>query len=158
MKPPMNDAHTKGTLRRRVFLAGAAFAAVVLPYVGIKLKWGRPEEIVVAVLKRRVGHLQVDEASFDTFAASYVPSKPGFQNQLRKLSTISGPYAYVTAYPVMPMGHPVRRLEDNIVSNYLLSTDFFEHGADEARPVQYVAFYDPITTPCRNYLAKRATA
>jgi hypothetical protein len=51
------------------------------------------------------------------------------------------------------MGHPLRRLEDNIVTEYLLSTDFFFHDADESREVRYLSFYEPRLAPCRNPFA-----
>lgn len=34
-------------------------------------------------------------------------------------------------------------------TRFLLSTDFFDHGADATRTVKYVAFYDPYLAPCR---------
>lgn len=33
---------------------------------------------------------------------------------------------------------------------YLLSTDFFMHGADEKRTVHYVTVFDPYASPCFN--------
>ncbi|MBW2293445.1 MAG: hypothetical protein JRG89_02590 [Deltaproteobacteria bacterium] len=38
-------------------------------------------------------------------------------------------------------------------TRFLASTDFFQNGADEARPLRYVAFYDPYVTPCYNPFA-----
>lgn len=37
---------------------------------------------------------------------------------------------------------------DQILARFLASTDFFQNGADEARPVRYVALYHPYATPC----------
>lgn len=141
-------------LTRRLFITGAATAVVAGSYVGYKLVWGTPEEIVVAILERRLGHLRVDSSSFETFASAYVEHKHEVQGKLKKLSVISGPYQYSTAYDLVPMGHALRRMEDNVVGRYLMSTDFFEHGADESREIRYVAFYDPALTPCRNFLAR----
>jgi hypothetical protein len=33
---------------------------------------------------------------------------------------------------------------------FLLSTDFFAHGADESRPLNYATLYDPYRNPCYN--------
>jgi hypothetical protein len=33
---------------------------------------------------------------------------------------------------------------------FLLSTDFFAHGADESRPLRYATLYDPYRSPCYN--------
>ena len=43
-------------------------------------------------------------------------------------------------------------LPREVFTHYLLSTDFFRHGADESRRVLYVGFYDPYITPCNNPL------
>lgn len=39
-------------------------------------------------------------------------------------------------------------------TRFLLSTDFFQHGADESRALEYVAIYGPTITLCYNPLAK----
>jgi hypothetical protein len=44
-------------------------------------------------------------------------------------------------------------LPSDVYTRYLLSSDFFRHGADESRTVEYVGFYDPDVTPCNNPLA-----
>lgn len=46
--------------------------------------------------------------------------------------------------------------DKDLFERFLMSTDFFQHGADESRPVRYVAFYDPYVTPCWNPCAKLA--
>ena len=35
-------------------------------------------------------------------------------------------------------------------TRFLASTDFFQNGADESRPLVYVAFYDPYANSCYN--------
>lgn len=35
-------------------------------------------------------------------------------------------------------------------TRFLASTDFFQNGADESRPLRYVAFYDPYVSACYN--------
>jgi hypothetical protein len=44
-------------------------------------------------------------------------------------------------------------LHPDVHTRYLLSTDFFRHGADESRRVHYVGYFDPSVTPCNNPLA-----
>lgn len=46
-------------------------------------------------------------------------------------------------------GSDVRR-DPMFYDRFLLSTDFFQNGADESRLVHYVAFYDPYVSPCWN--------
>lgn len=47
-----------------------------------------------------------------------------------------------------PKGMPVEE-------RFLMSTDFFQNGADESRRVAYVGFYHPYVTFCHNPLATR---
>jgi hypothetical protein len=47
-------------------------------------------------------------------------------------------------------------LAPGVYTRYLLSTDFFQHGADESRRIHYVGFFDPSVTPCSNPLARFA--
>lgn len=59
-----------------------------------------------------------------------------------------GVQAFVTAYDAAHGRHLVRGTLDDALPRYLLSTDFFLHGEDETRRVQFVAFYHPRVTPC----------
>ncbi|MGB0588873.1 MAG: hypothetical protein ACPGU1_04255 [Myxococcota bacterium] len=42
------------------------------------------------------------------------------------------------------------RKSDDVKQLFLLSTDFFAYGADEARPLRYATLYDPYRNPCYN--------
>lgn len=143
--------------RRRFLLLGVGAAAGVAASYGLsKGQWGRPTAAIVAILERRVGYLQVDRASFDRFAAEYVLARKRFHRELSLMSLFALPYRYVTPYAWLKQGHALRRLEANVVSLYLLSTDFFENGANESRPVAYVEFHDPYGIACRNPFVPRA--
>ena len=67
--------------------------------------------------------------------------------------------ASVDAY-VLDFEHYVSRLPrftrwpDDVYTRFLLSTDFFWNGADQARRVRYVAFYQPQVRPCSNPFAR----
>jgi hypothetical protein len=140
------------TIVRRKFLglgAGLMAGSAAL-YTAYKWRWGEPTEVIVAILKRRLGDLRVDETSFEGFAARYVGYRKDYRRQLSILSIVSLPFQYVTPYAWIEQGGALRRLEDNVVSLYLLSTDFFSNGANVDRPVNYVAFYDPYEGVCRN--------
>jgi hypothetical protein len=47
-----------------------------------------------------------------------------------------------------------RTLPPEIHTRFLLSSDFFRHGADESRRIGYVAFADPYVSICANPLAQ----
>ena len=48
--------------------------------------------------------------------------------------------------------HAKKRLGDAVFDQFLMSTDFFQQGADESSTLHYVAYYDPYATPCYNPL------
>ena len=145
--------------RRRFLLLGAGGAAVIATGYGVA-RWyrGDPKSVIVAILERRVGYLQVDHASFERFAVKYLETRNEHRRELALMALFSLPYRYVTPYPFLKQGHSLRRLESNVVSRYLLSTDFFEHGADESRSIRYVEFHDPYSTACRNPFVPRPPA
>jgi len=58
---------------------------------------------------------------------------------------------YQHAFGPLPRHLP---LSSDFCTQYLMSTDFFRHGADESRLVRYVGFYDPDRTACNNPLAR----
>ncbi len=49
------------------------------------------------------------------------------------------------------------RTSPGLGERFLLSSSFFDDGADEAKVVEYVAFHDPYLTPCSNRLARPVT-
>ncbi len=115
-------------------------------------KWhrGDPKEVIEAILVRRVGHLRVEPRVFSSFAAEYLNSRREHEDSLRKLSTVSTLLQFFSPYAWLEGRHPLRRLENNVVSMFLLSTDFFQNGANDRSLVRYVAFYDPTAAVCRN--------
>lgn len=60
----------------------------------------------------------------------------------------AGVQAFVTAHDAARGRHLVRGTLDDALPRFLLSTDFFMHGEDETRRLQFVAFYHPRATPC----------
>lgn len=107
-------------------------------------------DIIVAILKRRVGYLRVEHGTFHDFAKSYISAHEEYERKLAALSAFALPLQYLSPYRWLVHGNALRRLEDNVVSNYLLSTDFFFNSANEQRAVSYISFYDPYTRPCGN--------
>jgi hypothetical protein len=47
----------------------------------------------------------------------------------------------------------IRHGEDRVVTQYLMSSDFFKNGADETRTVRYAGYYDPMIA-CGNPFAR----
>ncbi len=137
-------------LSRRKFLALGFVAATAPLYALYAWRWGDPTDIIVAILKRRVGYLRVEPDTFHDFAKSYISSRKDYERQLATLSAVSLPLQFFSPYRWIAQGNALRRLEDNVVSSYLLSTDFFANSANEQREVSYISFYDPYARPCSN--------
>jgi len=140
--------------RRKFLLAGFAVGAAI--FAAYKWRWGDPSEAVVAILKRRVGYLKVEPGTFHDFAGRYLEQRSEYQKRLlRRLSLLGPALRFMSPYRWLGPAHPLRLLEDSVVSLYLLSTDFFQNGADEQRAVTYVSFYDPYSAECRNPFARK---
>ncbi len=56
---------------------------------------------------------------------------------------------YENAYGKIDMNN----LTEDLFTKFLLSSDFFQNGADESRVVYYQILYDPYLTPCYNPFA-----
>jgi hypothetical protein len=141
---------------RRTFVALGATTGLASIYWLYKWNYGNPADVVVAILKRRVGYLRVDHETFHVFAKDYLEFRKDYEKDLRKLSVASIPLRFMSPYAWVDQGHAFRRLEDNVVSKFLLSTDFFQNGGNDRTLVTYLGFYDPQRAVCRNPLARRA--
>ena len=103
--------------RRRFLMLGAGGAVIIATGYGIA-RWYRadPTSVIVALLERRLGYLQVDRASFHRFAADYVESRKEYKQELAQMALFSLPYRYVTPYPLLKQGHSLRRLSRSVCS------------------------------------------
>src|SRR5262245_5406454 len=128
--------------RRRFLIFAAAAAGIPAVYAAWKWHRGNPADVIIAILRRRVGYLSVEQGSFERFAQEYLKFRARYESELVRLSVFSLPLQFFSPYAWLKQGHALRRLEDNVVSLYLLSTDFFRNGADQSRAVRYEGFYD----------------
>lgn len=137
--------------RRKFFALGAGIIGGAVA-VTTAYKWlgGKPQNVIISILNRRLTQLNVDKTSFGPFSIAYLDYRKEYRKQLSIMSIVSWPLQYLSPYAVLPQGSPIHRLEDNIVSMYLMSTDFFQNGANEKRQIQYLSFYDPYISVCRN--------
>lgn len=143
----------KNLISRRKFLISSIAAATLLAPAGFWLTWKKTKEtdIIEAILKRRLGMLNIDRETFKIFSNEMIKHRQSYAKQLKVLGMFSGLLSVVTPYNILPMSHPIRRLENYTVSNFLLATDFFQNGADISREIKYLGFYDPYKRPCANF-------
>lgn len=143
----------KNLISRRKFVISAMTALTVVGSAGFWVRWKNTKEtdITEAILKRRLGGLKIDPQAFKIFSNEMIEHRKSYAKQLKVLGMFSGLLSLLTPYNFLPMGHPIRRLENYSVSNFLLATDFFQNGADINREVKYLGFYDPYKRPCVNF-------
>ena len=92
--------------------------------------------------------LPVETEPWETFAPEYEAVRAQLQAALPFLIL---PRATVDAFlaALSQAKRKPRKPEQN-TRLFLLSTDFFAHGADESRPLGYSQLYDPYRNPCYN--------
>jgi hypothetical protein len=148
------------TNRRRVLLGGLGVVGVVA--LGA---WGggRPvlESRIADVLQRRLSFLKLNPDGVRAFARDQVTAvfnkKIPTWNRLRYHFLSAVAPSFQRFYRSTDKRSRLARLEDTLISTYLLSSDFFLNGADESRTVNYVAYYDPLR-PCQNPFARPAVS
>ncbi len=139
------------TTRRRFLLGGLAVAAVAgLGAIG--LGPAAAASHIATVVRRKLPFLKLDEEGLHAFAKDQVSALLAKRPTWNRLK-----YHYLSMFAKQFTRYNrsndtrtrVQRMEDNFVSTYLLSSDFFINGADESRVIKYMGFYDPLH-PCGN--------
>ncbi|WP_187409015.1 hypothetical protein [Saccharophagus sp. K07] len=138
-----------GSLTRRKWLIFSG-VGLIAASSALFASWRTAKEtdIVVALLRNRLRPLRIAPGVFEQFSVEYIQTRKDYASRLRLLGTFAELFSLVTPYQLLPMGHSWRRMENNIVSAFLLSTDFFQNGARTDIPVNYLGFYDPYRRPC----------
>lgn len=148
MSPPIQQPRRE-RISRRVFLAIGAL--ILVPLAGgmsLAVRFtGRDfglaaklERLRTTLLERRYRGTPMAEAIRLHYA--YLNFAPGTVEQ------------FVAAYtaPGARVGEPPSVMDG--LGRFLLSTDFFQHGADEAREIRYALLYAPMRNPCYNPFPK----
>ena len=112
-------------------LRDATLADATLADAGLGAAADRSPRAIVAALREEYAYLQIDEAVLDRFASDFLAD--------RRRS-----WDGTEAFP------------KNERPRFLMSTNFFQNGADEAEPLAYVAYYNPYVSTCHNPFARFA--
>ena len=137
MTPPEDGRPEAGVARRAFLIGGAAgliggFAAAQIgPLIGEltappPATPPGPGQQMIALLREYFSYLEFDDSVATQFVLDYARHYGPVEDAGRFFAT------------------------------FLLSTDFFENGQDESRPLQYVALYGPMLNPCLNPLGQTA--
>ena len=130
---------------RRSILVGLGIAAVAA--FGV---WGvdlASETEIVSAVRRRLSFLRLDDEGLHSFAKDYVnailakrPSWYRWKYHIQSLFQKPGARWGIST----DTRSRRQRMEDNLTTQYILSSDLFLKGPDESRIIQYVSLYDPM--------------
>lgn len=138
----------KFTRRKLLIFSGLGLFATGCSALFVSWRTAKETDIVVALLRNRLRPLKIEPEIFHQFSLDYIETRREYAGRLQVLGTVAELFSLITPYHMLPMGHAWRRMENNIVSTFLLSTDFFQNGAQIDVPVRYLGFYDPYRRPC----------
>lgn len=147
-------------ISRRVFIL-SALASVATASVGgwwvFKVSQDDNTDLITAILRKNLGYLNLDEAGLVAFAHDFQTNIDTNNRKMYLLSLARPIYATSNLFEMTPMKNEVRKIEERIINQFLMSSDFFWRGADETQTVTYLGYYDPYKNPCANPFASRAT-
>jgi hypothetical protein len=142
-------------MQRRTFLLSAA--AAICAAIGWDFATSKDQAAIIKVLHKKLYYLRLDDAGVRRFAVDI--DRLGIVSSLRlhTIDAADGLYTRHTLNPDHALGRALRHGEDRVVTQYLISSDFFSNGADKNRTVNYLGYYDP-SVPCNNPFARPVDA
>ena len=123
-------------MKRRRFLIVAGAGTLIAAVATGKFLSTSFEDSAETLIKRELGFLKLDDAGISAFTADYARAK----DRLYKLT--------VKGYSFLGIDSKKSGKVHQLISTYLLSSDFFTHNMDESRVIKYVSLYDPYLRPC----------
>ncbi len=154
--------------RRNLLMWGAAGGAGALAagagVLGLFGAYRSTPQFVEAIVRQKLNYVEISRADLQAFADDFTIHLRHWVEQrgLGKQFLVLRSFYTFTTWGVVESVTPARirerinLLEEDVVSQFLLSTDFFEKedpGTGRV-PVEYLGFYDPYSWPCRNPLAQ----
>lgn len=132
-------------INRRKFILG--FGAVGL--LGSLGYYGLKSNALVLAIMERLDFLDAKESTIERFVDEYTTYLAKFNN-VHKFYALNLYLAY-SVESIEPIFLKNKRIDnlDKIITRFLHSTSYFLDGNVN----NYVRFYEPLRTPCSNYLA-----
>ena len=111
------------------------------------------EDAIMLVLRKRLDYLKLDPQGMRAFAADLVSQHLLSPIRLKLIGAAAPLYRRLGLNGHDALQETIRHGEERVVSNYLLSSDFFLLGSDERRTVHYLNFFDALRA-CSNPFAR----
>jgi hypothetical protein len=138
-------------MNRRKLIIGSIVAAVAV--LGARLGLASPEEAVIRVLHKRLDYLKLDPDGVRRFAADVQQRKYISRFRLMVIDFAGPLYEDTNVSPDSGIGNAMRHGEEHVVTQFLISSDFFINGADTGRVVKYRGWFNPLLA-CGNPFAR----
>lgn len=149
---PMESARSQ--IGRRTFLlttllGGAAACAGSLWW--LRLREVGVADFVASVVRNKLNFLQIEEGGLRTFSQDFEAlAKAAHEDRLIWLAWYRQINKHTNLLSSILM---IDVPDEQIAGLFLMSSDFFWHGSDETREVEYIGLYDPYDRPCANPFA-----
>ena len=134
-------------------LFGLAGVGAVAGLLGWRLSRATAEAAIAMVIHKRLAYLQLDATGVLRFARELAAKNDIAIYKLRTIAAAGRLYSDVSYAGHNKIANAIREGKERIVTIFLLSSDFFLMGADEARVVQYLDLYDAMRA-CSNPFAR----
>ena len=123
-------------MKRRTFLTVAGIGGALGLFTSFKFITTSFEDAAAALIRDELSFLNLDPEGVRNFVRAYAENR----DRNYKL-TMKG-------YNMLGISASQSGKIHQLVSSYMLSSDFFVHKMDESRVIKYVAFYNPYSRPC----------
>ena len=111
---------------------------------------GTSDEAIAEIVYKRLGYLKLDAGGVRRFAGDFVAQHDLPERRLRAITALWPIYRRLPMNWRTTWADRLNYAEEHICTKYLMSSDFFSNGADFAKPVNYIGFYDAVLRACGN--------
>lgn len=143
-------------MKRRSFIKMlAAGTAILGVFGGIQLAQRR-EDLMEAIIRRKLSYLKIESEGLNQYIQDFLQTRDKVWN--KSWSKLQAYDFYGKFHAIIPVSEESNfhfnytDYTEDLVRNYLLSTDFFISGMDESKELEYLGFFNPHKYPCRNPL------
>lgn len=123
-------------MKRRKFITITTLTGLIAGITSFRFISRSFDDAAADLIRDEVPYLKLDEDGVRKFVSDFSKHK-----DRRYKFTIRG-------YSFLGISSKRSGKVNQLVTAYLLSSDFFANGMDESRTIRYVGLYDPYLRPC----------